>query len=67
MDHALRTIVNDLIVFDVTLVQQNLCNRLLHVGSGNIHGFVLRVVRIADAGQHIRNRISDVHCVILLI
>ena len=34
---------------------------LLHVGSGDVHGLMLCVVGVADTGQHISNRISDVH------
>ena len=31
------------------------------VGRGDVHGVMLGVVRVADAGEHIRNGISDVH------
>ena len=36
-------------------------NGLLHVGSGDIHGVMLCVVRVADAGEHIRNGIGNLH------
>ena len=52
---------------DVALIQQNLGNGLLQVGSGDIHGFVLCAVRIADAGQHVCYGIGDLHVYILLI
>ena len=42
-------------------------NGLLQVGSGDIHGFVLCAVRIADAGQHVCYGIGDLHVYILLI
>ena len=29
--------------------------------AGNIHGLMLGIVGVADTGQHIGNRISDVH------
>ena len=61
VDRALGTIVNDLIALDVALVQQNLSDALLHVGSRDINGVVLCTVGVADAGQHIRNRIGDMH------
>ena len=60
-DGALSTVVNDLEGLDVALVQQDLSDALLHVGSGNIHGLVLGIVGVADTGEHIGNRISDVH------
>lgn len=34
---------------------------LLHIGRGDVHGVMLGVVRVADAGEHIRNGIRDVH------
>ena len=46
--------------------QQDLRDGLLHVGRGDVHGVMLGVVRVADAGQHIRNGIGDVHEVYLL-
>ena len=61
MNDALSTIVNDLIALDIALIQQDLSNALLHVGGGNINGVVLGAVGVADAGQHIRNRIGDMH------
>ena len=61
MDHALGTVFHQLESLDITLVQQNLGNGLLHVGSGDVDGVVLGVVRVADAGEHIRNGICNVH------
>ena len=60
-DDALSAVVDQLEVLDITLVQQDLSDSLLHVGSGHIHGGMLRRVRVANAGEHIRNRISDMH------
>ena len=63
VDRALGTIVNDLIALDVALVQQNLSDALLHVGSGDIHSVMTGTVCVADAGEHIRNGVSDMHSV----
>ena len=67
MNNALGTIVNDLIALDIALIQQDLSNALLHVGGGNVNGVVTGTVGVADTGQHIGNRISDVHTCFLLI
>ena len=66
VDHALQAVVLHGEALDVALIQQDLSNALLHVGSGDIHGFMLGVVCVADAGQHIRNRIGDMHGLFLL-
>ena len=60
-DDALGPVADGLEVLDIALVQQNLGDGLLHVGSGDIHGVMLGVVRVADAGEHIRNGIGDLH------
>ena len=60
-DDALGTVLHDLEGLDVALIQQDLSDALLHVGSRNVDGLVLGVVGVADTGQHIGNRISDVH------
>ena len=64
MNHALGTVVHQLEGLDVTLVQQDLGNGLLHVGCGDVDGVMLGVVRVADTGEHIRNGIGNVHRVI---
>ena len=61
MDHALQAVVDHLEVLDIALVQQDLSDALLHVGSGDVNGVVLGTVGVADAGEHIRNRIGDMH------
>ena len=61
VDDTLGAVVNNLEVLDVALIQQNLSDTLLHIGGGNINGVVLGTVCVADAGQHIRNRIGDMH------
>ena len=66
MDHALVAVIDHGVGLDVALVQQNLGNSLLQIGSGDIHGFVLRRVRIPDTGQHICYGIGDLHVYILL-
>src|SRR5699024_2625825 len=60
-DDTLGAVVDELEALDIALVQQDLSNALLHVGSRNVDGFMLGVVRVADAGEHIRNRIGDMH------
>ena len=60
-DHALSAVVNELEALDLALIQQDLSDGLLHVGSRHIDRIMLGVVRVADTGQHIRNRISDLH------
>ena len=60
-DNALGTVVDNLEGLNVALIQQDLSDALLHVGSRNVDGLVLGVVGVADTGQHIGNRISDVH------
>ena len=35
----------------------------LQLGRGNIHGGVAGIVRISDTGEHISDRISDLHLV----
>jgi len=66
-DHALGAVLDDLEGLDIALVQQNLSDALLHVGGRNVNGLMLGVVGVADTGQHISNRISDVHKYFLLI
>ena len=61
VDDTLGSVLHHLEVLDIALIQQNLSDALLHVGGGNINGVVLGVVGVADAGQHIRNRIGDMH------
>ena len=61
MDDTLGSVLHHLEVLDIALIQQDLSDALLHVGGGNINGVVLGVVGVADAGQHIRNRIGDMH------
>ena len=46
---------------DVTLIDKNLSDSLLHVGSGNIDRIVLCRVRITNASKHIGNCIGDLH------
>ena len=60
-DKALGAVVDELEALDIAFVQQDLSDALLHVGSGNIDGLMLGAVRVADAGEHIRNGICDVH------
>ena len=67
VNDALVAIVNQLEGLDVALVQQDLSNSLLQVGSRDIHGFVLRRVRVTDSGQHICYGIGDLHVNILLL
>ena len=67
VDHALGAVVLDGEGLDVALVEQDLRNGLLEVGSGDVDRRVLRVVGIADAGQHVRNGIGDLHVILLLI
>ena len=66
VDHALVAVIDHGVGLDVALVQQNLGNSLLQIGSGDIHGFVLCRVRIPDTGQHICYGIGDLHVYILL-
>ena len=61
MDLALCAVVHDLEVLDIALVQQDLSDALLHVGSGDVHGVVLGADGVADAGEHIRDWICDMH------
>ena len=58
---AMKRILDHLEILDVALVQQDLSDALLHIGSGDIYGLMLCVARVADAGQHIRDRVCDVH------
>ena len=60
-DDALGAVVDELEALNIALVQQDLRNGLLHVGSGNVDSGMLGAVRVADAGEHIRNGICDVH------
>ena len=60
-DDALGAVVDELEALDIALVQENLSDALLHVGSGDVDGLMLGAVRVADAGQHIRNGVCDVH------
>src|SRR5699024_7974147 len=60
-DNALRSVVDQLEVLDIALLQQDLRDGLLHVGRGDVHSVMLGVVRVADAGEHIRNGIRDMH------
>jgi len=66
-DDALGTIVDELEVLDIALIQQDLSDALLHVGGRDVNGLMLGIVGVADTGQHIGNRISDVHTCFLLI
>ena len=66
-DNALGAVVDELEVLDIALVQQDLRDGLLHVGRRHVHGVMLGVVRVADAGEHIRNGIRNVHDVYLLL
>ena len=66
-DDALGTIVDELEVLDIALIQQDLRDGLLHIGRGDVHGVMLGVVRVADTGQHIRNGIGDLHEFYLLL
>ena len=45
------------------LVLEDLRNGDLQLGRGNIHGGVAGIVRISDTGEHISDRISDLHLV----
>ena len=67
VDDALVAIVNDGVGLDVALVQQDLSNSLLQVGSRNINSFVLCRVSVPDSGQHICYGIGDLHVNILLL
>jgi hypothetical protein len=60
-DDALGAVVDELEALDIALVQQDLSNALFHVGSGDVDGLMLGAVRVADAGEHIRNGICDMH------
>ena len=46
---------------DVALVNQNLADSLLHVGSGDLHRRVFGSASVADASQQVRDRISNLH------
>ena len=48
---------------DIALVLEDLRNGDLQLGRGNIHGGVAGIVRISDTGEHISDRISDLHLV----
>ena len=65
-DDALFAIFDDLIILYVSLVNKNLGNSLLHVGSGDIHRIVLGRVCVPDSRQHVGNGIGDLHSVNLL-
>ena len=67
VDDALVAIVNDGVGLDVALVQQDLSNSLLQVGSRYIHSVVLSRVGVPDSGQHICYGIGDLHVKILLL
>ena len=60
-DDALGSVVNELIGLDVALVQQDLDDRLLHLGGGDIDGFMLGGAGIADTCEHVGNGIGDLH------
>ena len=66
-DDALGAVFDDLIGLDVALVEQDLRDGLLQVGSGHIDALVLCRVCIPDTGQHIGNGISDLHVCFLLV
>ena len=66
VNDALIAVVHQREGLDVALVQQNLRNGLLQVGSGDIHSVVLSRVGVPDTGQHICYGIGDLHVKILL-
>jgi len=66
VDHALLAVLLNGVCLDIALVEQDLGNVLLEVGSGDIHSFVLCRVRIPDSGEHICNGIGDLHVIDLL-
>ena len=41
VNHALLSVIYDLIAFDITFLKKNVCNSLLHIGNGNINCFML--------------------------
>ena len=45
----------------IALVQQDLDDRLLHLGGGDIDGFMLGGAGIADTCEHVGNGIGDLH------
>ena len=66
-DNALLVILDNLIVLDISLVNKNLGNSLLHVGSGDIHRIVLGRVCVTDPRQHVGDGVGDLHSVNLLL
>ena len=66
MNHALLAVLFDGVGLNVALVEQDLCDVLLQIGSGDIHGVVLCRVSVPDSGQHICYGIGDLHVFDLL-
>ena len=58
---SLDGVVLHLHALDVALVNQNLADSLLHVGSGDLHRRVFGSASVADASQQVRDRISNLH------
>ena len=67
VNDALVAIVDQRVGLDVALLQQDLSNSLLQVGSGNIDSFMLCRVCVTNTSQHICYGIGDLHFYILLL
>ena len=65
-DDALGAVIDELEALDVAFVKEDLSDCLLHLGSGDIDGFMLCAAGVADACQHICNGVCDLHVFFLL-
>ena len=65
-DDALLVIGDDLNALHIAFFQQNVGNRLFQVGSRDVHRRVFGSTGIADAGEQVRDRISNIHATNLL-
>ena len=54
---ALFAVFNDLVACDVAFLFEDVCDRLLHVGSGNVNRFVFCAVCVSDTSQHVCNNV----------
>ena len=65
-DNTLLAVVGDFHTLDVALINQDLADCLLQVGSRNVHGRVFGSAGVADASEQVRDRIGDLHATNLL-
>ena len=63
-DYTLLAVLDYGYGLDVALLKKNVCDCLLHIGSGNIYCFVLCIKRVSNTRKHICNNVC--HFYILL-